>query len=25
MAAGRCSIEGDVLVAARLESMFGAV
>ncbi len=25
MAAGRCSIEGDVLVAARLETMFGAV
>jgi SCP-2 sterol transfer family len=25
MAAGRCSIEGDVLVAARLESMFGGV
>jgi hypothetical protein len=24
MAAGRCSVEGDVMLAARLESMFGA-
>ncbi len=24
MAAGRCSVEGDVILAARLESMFGA-
>jgi hypothetical protein len=24
MAAGRCSVEGDVILAARLETMFGA-